>query len=415
MARNATSTSTYLSVTDVPLCLPSVTTSSCHSTLGNLTFIRGVELTSSNPQFSGLSSLTARGIPADKLIAINDFGTWIEFPRRPPVGQDTAVATIAPLKGVDGNVLDPARKIESDSEAVASDDANGAFLVSFERNQRIWRYHSYGSAGPLTSIAFDVGVHAALAICNGQGGNNGVEAMEMVNASHLLAICEGPPANTIYIPPKSPAFLFDLTATPPSALRFDYRLNGGLLPTDLARLPPNAHRGGLLIIERDYTPLVGNHIRMRHITPSALETAATTGGLLEADLLAELLPNLHNVDNFEGLAIVPNRLTPDTAATAFMVSDDNANPSQRTLLYEFRVPLDLSDSTIAPTEVPLIAYLPLIAAVSGVVLVLLCFALIVCYCCRKGKCKCSACCKRKEPKKKIGEHAVVEIELGDRL
>lgn len=405
---------TTLSVTDVPLCLPAVSRASCYATLGNLTFIRGVELTSSSPQFSGLSSLTARGVPSDsQLIAINDFGAWIEFPRRPPLGRDAAIATMAPLLGADGHALDPARKVESDSEAVASDDANGAFLVSFEQRQRIWRYRSIGLAGPFGSNASSLGVDSALAVCDGGGGNNGVEAMEMVNASHLLAICEGPPTSSSS--PNSPAFLFDLTVTPPSWRRFDYSLVGGLLPTDLARLPPDAATGeplGLLIIERDYTPLVGNHIRLRRITPSALETAATTGGLLEGVLLAELLPNLHNVDNFEGLAIVPSRLSANSAATAFLVSDDNANPRQRTLLFEFSVPL--SAAPITPTEVPAVAYLPLVAAASAAILLVICTALLVCYRCRRGKCgqrHCAACCRR-EAKPEIREHAVGEIALG---
>ena len=257
------------------------------------------------PATNSSQSISARGL---NFLAVRQ---WVKTRRR----------NNRALKGMDGNVLDPARKIEP-LEAVASDDAN-AFLVSFERNQRIWRYHSYGSAGPLTSIAFDVGTTPPWRYATAKAAT-----MEWRRWRWSTRRTSWPSAkasaNTIYIPPKSPAFLFDLTATPPSALRFDYRLNGGLLPTDLRGFRQTLIVAASSLLSATTRRSSATTYGAAHHAVGA-RSCRDNGRLLEADLLAELLPNLHNVDNFEGLAIVPNRLTPDTAATAFMVSDDNAN------------------------------------------------------------------------------------------
>ena len=222
--------------------------------------------------FGGISSLSACAAGDDSLLAgVIDWGQFITFPRYPPLGADACSATLYPMLDEAGAAVGTAKRL-GDAEALTC-DADGAVLVSFERLQRVWRYPSPAASDPaaatgaaaaaanassqeagLGSSAFlsravDAHLGSVLAACNGDSGecsrsalcfayvrtsqsrlpatpagNHGVESMEMINATHLLAICEGPEVRTQRLQPAggSRALLLSchtLHAVSPHALR----------------------------------------------------------------------------------------------------------------------------------------------------------------------------------------------------
>ena len=96
-------------------------------------------------------------------------------------------------------------------------------------------------------------------------------------------------------------------------------------PTDFALLPS----GDVLALERRYGPIAGPGARLVRIKRAAIAPGARLAGVE----LARLVPPL-TVDNMEGLAV---RATAGGATLLYLLSDDNYNPLQATLLMVFRL------------------------------------------------------------------------------
>ncbi|HCS17148.1 MAG TPA: hypothetical protein DIW45_04585, partial [Erythrobacter sp.] len=96
-------------------------------------------------------------------------------------------------------------------------------------------------------------------------------------------------------------------------------------PTSLATLP----NGDVLVLERSYSVLAGAAARLSLIDGDSI----VPGALLEGAEIARISPPL-TVDNFEGLAL---RRDDDGGLLVYLISDDNFNPLQRTLLLMFRL------------------------------------------------------------------------------
>ncbi|EKX50198.1 hypothetical protein GUITHDRAFT_135375 [Guillardia theta CCMP2712] len=100
------------------------------------------------------------------------------------------------------------------------------------------------------------------------------------------------------------------------------------------------HDGRLLLLCEDPVQDIflhaGNILRIRHLSPEVLLLAQQNPSecVMVGSLLAELNNSQHNVDNFEGLAVLPGAGNPGQIEFA-IVSDDNYNPYQRTLLFSF--------------------------------------------------------------------------------
>ena len=82
-----------------------------------------------------------------------------------------------------------------------------------------------------------------------------------------------------------------------------------------------------LLLERNWSRQVGNHIRIRHIGLDHLD------GALHGELLAQLTPEM-SVDNFEGIAY---GAMANGEERILLISDDNFNESQSTLLLSFSI------------------------------------------------------------------------------
>jgi hypothetical protein len=280
-----------IAVQTVPVALnpddPSVTA------LGHFTFAGGLAMTSTQTaRLHGLSDLALTG--PDRLTAVGDEGVLFEA-RLLLDGQGRlaglADTRLAPLTGIDGAPL--VDKADADAEGVAL-LPGGNRLVSFERRHRVWLYPAGGSAPravPSPAVEFP--------------NNGGMEALAAAPSvapdAYLVGAEESGETWTCRV--SVPCVKGPIIRKP---------LEFGLV----AIAPLSDARTAVLL--RAWDPLRGNRIILRILNGEAVVDELT---------LARPL----TVDNFEGLAAVPGA----TGLRFYLLSDDNASPSQRTLLLAF--------------------------------------------------------------------------------
>ena len=277
------------------------------TSLGRLTYLGGLELTSPEPAFGGLSGLWVSP-EGDRLWAISDQGWWLSAKlAHGPGGAPASLgdARLGPLLDHRGDPLQGKRN--RDAEGLAALD--GGFLVSFERKHRLWRYPApAGLTGPAQPLSIPPWLTAS-------PKNSGVEAMSVLADGRILLLAEDAQPGT---------------GTTQGALgdgarwqKITYRLHADFKPTALAPLPD----GGCLVLERAYSLALGARARLGWLPAEQLKT----GAQLAPVLLAELLPPL-TTDNFEGLAVIP---ASQGGWRVHLLSDDNFSRMQRTLLLVF--------------------------------------------------------------------------------
>lgn len=270
--------------------------------VGALAFRGGLHLTSPDPRFGGLSDIRVRGGGA-AFTAVTDAGYWIEGALAFRGGRLAGVrdARILPLRGADGAPL--AGKERADAEALAR-GPDGGWIVAFERRHRLLRYTAPGAAATAADIL-------PAPWLRGLAPNAGVEALAFAGGA-FLALAERPAAGGAGGWLAAPGGGGD---------SFAYPADPFFRPAAAARLPG----GGFLVLERGYSRAAGAKARvMRMAAPRAGAAAAPREiARLEAPLA---------VDNFEGLDAW---VTPDGGTAVLIVSDDNFNPRQRTLLMLF--------------------------------------------------------------------------------
>jgi hypothetical protein len=279
---------------------------------GQLEFLGGLELSSDYQSFGGISGIHVAP-DGERFIAVSDRGRWlrgriVSVGARPMRIED---AEMAPMLGPDGQPLGARGWYDAESLTF---DGSMAF-VGIERVHRIVRF-DYGRHG-LLARAQPIPVPEAM---RGLPRNQGIEALVFVPkglplGGSLIAISErglddagnirgfligGPSAGSFSLVRSSD---FDVTA---------------------AALTP---AGDLLVLERRFTLLSGPAMRIRKIALADIKPGATVDGpaLIEAD-------RSFQIDNMEALAVHRNTAG-DTIIT--LVSDDNFNPLQRTILLRF--------------------------------------------------------------------------------
>jgi len=189
---------------------------------------------------------------------------------------------------------------------------DGRIAVAFERRHRVWAYDiaTEGFAASAHSVAISPQLENAV-------NNKGLEALVSLPDGSLLALTEATMAadNEIAGWRVKDAQATDVTLRriPP----FDL--------TDAALLPS----GDLLTLERRFSTLGGVGAQIRRIPAAALDEGAP----LDGDILYRSTAG-QTVDNMEGIAV---RETQDGRTLVYVVSDDNFNPLQRTLLLMFEV------------------------------------------------------------------------------
>jgi len=277
--------------------------------IGGLIWRGGFELRASDPHFGGLSGLMASP-DGSRLTAVSDKGSWVEFAPQLDAGGDLVGLEFGDgvwaLCGTDGKVLHETWDLDAESLARLPD---GSLVVAFEHNHRLWRYPA--GAAPLAGIPAPLPLPQQTAALR---RNSGFEALSELPDGDLLAIAEGSEEAS-----ESPAFLWRDGVW--SALV--YRRDGGFRPTGATLLPD----GDLLVLERSFSILAGVRIRLVRVPGAAI----VAGASLEGTIVAELAPPV-TLDNMEGIAATRG---PAGETLVYLISDDNFNALQRTLLLLF--------------------------------------------------------------------------------
>jgi hypothetical protein len=284
--------------------------------LGGLAYRGGLRLGADTSSFGGFSGLIASA-DGTRLIAISDRGAWLTA----RLDHDEK----GWLTGLgDADLEDMALPMSDsvfDPEALLP-GADGALLVATERDHRLLRYaDDRARTDPFTLDAHELSrrVPAALRLdadFSMMPANAGIESLAHLADGRLLAIEEGPDGETDGI---SHAWLIGPDGESAS---LGYQRANNFRPTDAASLPS----GDVLVLERRYTTVGGVAARLKLAPAAAIEP----GAVLEGVELATLIPPV-SVDNMEALAVYER----DGEIRLVVLSDDNFNPLQRTLLLEF--------------------------------------------------------------------------------
>ncbi|MEX1306321.1 MAG: esterase-like activity of phytase family protein [Rhodovibrionaceae bacterium] len=273
--------------------------------IGKLDWRGTLELGSADSRFGGYSGLLI-GADGLDLTAVSDLGHWLSGRLTyDGAGRLTSFtgAEIRPLLGEDGQPLHG--KAEGDAEALTRDE-QGRLLVSFERDHRILAYDDLGSAGVLLPAP---PIHP-------KDGNAGLEALETLpSGGGLLALTESGEAE------GGGAFLWRDGSWHP----LGYRRTRNLSAVGATATPD----GTVYLVERSWSLVGGLELRIARLRAAEIQPGAE----LRPEELAVLRPPLM-VDNFEGIAA---RRTPQGETLLYLLSDDNLNPVQRSLLSVFAV------------------------------------------------------------------------------
>ncbi len=190
-------------------------------------------------------------------------------------------------------------KADGDAEGLAFTHA-GDLLVSFERDHRIWNYgrdetparRPVVAAMPDHAFPLNDGIEGLAASSRGWAA---------AGESGGLWDCDGDGCITLVAPPASP--LADR----------EYRITG---------MDEDPWGDGWLVVQRSYAPPVDARARVRRMNGR---------GDLGPVLIELKLPG--TTDNFEGIAAERR----GDGARLYILSDDNGNPAQRTLLLAFDI------------------------------------------------------------------------------
>ena len=278
--------------------------------VGGLRFLGGLWLTSEDKGFGGLSGLSVEVKHEEvRLLGITDVGE--KFTGRLVIQNDRPAtvdeAVLEPLTNLQGAPI--AGKSWGDAESV-SRLPDGRVLVGFEQHHRVW---AYGPDLTPPARAFETPEALQKAPSNG-----GLESIANWPDGRVLAITE----QMKTAGGNLAAFLrqggqWSALEWTPSAPGFE--------PSDATVL----QGGDLLVLERYWSALAPLDPRSRVVRVQG--DAVKPGAALKGELVAELRAPLV-VDNFEGMAAWRDG---SGATHLLLVSDDNFNQAQRTLLLSF--------------------------------------------------------------------------------
>jgi hypothetical protein len=261
-------------------------------------FAGGVQLSAPRgDRLHGLSDLKAIG---EELLTVTDAGDLIRMrPAFDRCGRLAGISALSlrPLTSEDGGPFVTKAGGDAESLAVLPD---GVLVVGFEQQPRLWLY------GPLTALEARP---TPLAVPPVRPGNDGLEAIALA-PSHLRVAAE---SGGVW--DCAPSACVEVVAPPQTPLPLD-----GWRITGMDRDPGG---DGWFVVERLYREPIDMRARIRRMD---LE------GRLGPELVVLSLPS--TTDNFEGIAAVAG---PDGRTRLYIVSDDNDNPRQRTLLLAFDV------------------------------------------------------------------------------
>lgn len=283
--------------------------------IGRLRFLGALELTSPDIRFGGLSDLEWDA-KCNRLLAVSDTGNWAILEPEEAGDKLTGLkaAWLAPL--LDSNGAPPASKSAVDAEGLAR-MPDGGLWVFFEQTHRAERYRGVSACDP-QSLTTHASGQRIFEPTGGWPANGGMEAATVLGTS-ILVISESVPAK--------------------DGGRLGFQQDEGQAPRLFTWVPPEGHEPTamavvegageaprLLVLHRRFSPFTG--------VSAVLSEAALTGPAyrLEGQEVARLAPPL-TLDNMEGIAV----RTEPGRQYIYLVSDNNFNPLQRTLLMKFEL------------------------------------------------------------------------------
>lgn len=288
-------------------------------TFGKLTYRGGFNLFANSRHFGGYSGL-AIDASGTTILAVSDGGTWmrasLDYNGR--LLQGVHDMTLGPILGPNGKPLRKGKDRDAEGLALASGDTrNGEAYVSFERVHRIARYpfspKRFGAPSRTVKLP-----KAARQMKT----NQGLEAVALIRAGRLTGTIVAFSERL----KDSRGNLKGWLIGGPSPGTITVRRRGGFDITDAAGLPD----GGLILLERRFRYSEGVQMRIRRIKAADLRP----GKLIAGEILLEATDRL-NIDNMEAVAVHRSR-GGETILT--LMSDDNFNPLQRSLIMQFALP-----------------------------------------------------------------------------
>lgn len=289
--------------------------------VGALIWRGGLVVTADDRDFGGLSDLAID--PAGReILAVSDSGRWLSA----TLSYDGAgrlsgmtATRFGYLRGTDGTPLRGKRR--QDAEAMTRLRDGGGLVVAYERDHRIRLFPAARDLAGNT-LAGRPQALAAPPRLSAAALNSGVEALVALDDGRLLAFTESQAASAANGAENYAVYLWeDGKGWSELALKPE----GLFRPTGAALLPD----GDVLLLERRFTLLGGVGIRLRLIPAAAIQPGAVLTGAKIAELRLPL-----TVDNFEGVAV---HQTADGATRLTLLSDDNFNALQRTLIVQFEL------------------------------------------------------------------------------
>ena len=275
---------------------------------GPLTFIGGLNVTSDDQRFGGLSGIDM--LDGETALMVGDKGIYVRAQLVRENGRlvglaDGEIGNLFPSGDVEKNVGD-AEDIALDPE----DRMKG--VVVRERQANAMLAFRLEDGRPVDFIPMRVGADDRIL-----RSNQGLESVAFAPATspvagEIVTIAEHPPRDAADIPGWVAGIgSFEIVR------RDEFDISS-------ARFLPD---GDLILLERRFSPGWGIAMRLRRIPGETVKV----GALLDGDILLEA-GMTDQIDNMEGLAVSEDE-TGRTILT--LVSDDNFNFLQRTLILQF--------------------------------------------------------------------------------
>lgn len=266
-----------------------------------------VQLRADHPKFGGFSGLL---VDSGHLIAISDFGWWLlaDLDDRAD-GLYPVRAGFAPMRDSAGDVLDRGGR---DAESLTIRD--GSLVVGFERDHRIAFHIQDGKLGDdfyhrnFENLSF----------------NKGLEGLATTPDGWLIAISERQEER------GHPVFI----------VRYSGEVDRMWLPADSYHSVTGADvgpDGRLYVLKRDFSLMVGLSIRIERyeLDEEGFPLPATRKVIARFD-------SISGIDNMEGISVWTDK---SGQTRLSLISDDNYNAFQRTLLMDFTVLSDKAASS----------------------------------------------------------------------
>lgn len=290
--------------------VPLSTADPSRTRVGRLHYLGGVRLSSPDLGFSGFSAISVVG---DQFTILSDRGNLVRF----RMGGDWRPFDIR-FQDLPAGPGASAYKGDRDSESLTRDPATGQFWVGFEGHNAIFRYDAafergLGMARPAAMVRWPI--------------NGGPESMVRLPDGRFLVIGEtARPLGGHREQREVLLFPHDPTIGNPQPVRLAYVPPAHYDPSDAVLLPD----GRLLVLVRRFAIPSLFTVKVELVDIRGVQA----GQVLRGTEIADFSPPLQH-DNFEGLAVQRE----GDSLVLWMISDDNEQWWQQTLLLKFRLDL----------------------------------------------------------------------------